>query len=765
MADLNNTTPLALPYYQYVNLFGDPVFNAKIYVGIANTDPLNEDNQIDVLSVQTGGTTTILEQPIRTNSAGHAVNDVGDVVYPVVSNDYSITVLDQNDALIYEEKVVYIMDSEDSETEVIKLFPVVSAGLDSFSVAAKPISVNLIIDGDLQRQGDDLTGDNAYTYTRDTGVIKLAVPLTGNEIVEIQYGAITSASVPVTNLPFKDLVNDYGAAGDAVYDYTVLGELIILSGTDDTEALQAALQDFESGAISALTAQGNFWLDSAQINLPINTNIIGLGTEATRFIHSTTSPNQNMFIGYNNGRVSNISLSNMTLVGDKQKDNSIGTPLFRTLGADGVKLNNIRTEGGNGIWIGEDNVSNLYGSMNVEANNIFVNDCALFGFYIRGVEVPAGGFDQKNNTNNVAVNNLTVKGSNVGYVTADRDAYDLKLTNYNCTDSDNTMQLEAAKNVSITNIYMADSTNVWPATAPTPYKQLAILSSLEEFSIVSGYINVPVQLFSNATSGEGVRHGRFTNIDTGDVFRITTLNNNAGTDTNKNLFSNLIFDNCYFPRNATTFFQSDTTDQGGNPVAFWRDWDFKGCTWSNDSTGNPIQMVVGAGCVGSFNIDKNCNFLGKPPRAIVAQKCTFDATVRAGGLASSDIQFTATAGTDPAELEILRIGGNIEIEGEVTDVNYDVVHDNGSYDVGGVGSYCRVSNASAFHDEGISATGFVTNRFNLTVGLFKTIEFNKTGAGNPNGVQTPDYVGQKYIDSSNIWMSYGLLNTNWTQIG
>ena len=89
MADLNNTTPLSLPYYQYVRLGGSALFNAKIYVGIAETDPTNTDNQIDVLAIGAGGATTVLDQPIRTNTEGYAVDDIGNIVYPVVSDDYS----------------------------------------------------------------------------------------------------------------------------------------------------------------------------------------------------------------------------------------------------------------------------------------------------------------------------------------------------------------------------------------------------------------------------------------------------------------------------------------------------------------------------------------------------------------------------------------------------------------------------------------------------------------------------------------------------
>lgn len=696
--------------------------------------------------------------PTLSGSIGNYTFFVEDGTYDIIINEGLAGEYTIQDEQIFDDAL---------GLDIVKKEIAFTPGDTAINLGVTPKGVNVIRNGDLQLEGDIAAQGVGYDYSDTTGIINLSTPLILGEVLEVQYGSIFTISDTAATFITKDLVRDYGAKGDAAYTYTASGELVVTSGTDDTAAMQAALADFAGGAIHALTApDGRYWLDSAQIDLPTNTNIIGVGVGATEFIHSTTTPNQNMFIAYNSGRVSNISLSNMTLVGDKQKDNSIGTPLFRSLGTDGIRLENIRTEGGNGIWIGEDNVSNLFGSKNVFVNNIFVNDCALFGFYVRGVETPAGGFDQVNNTNNINISNLTIKGSNVGFVTADRDAYDIKLVNYNCTDSDNLMQLEASKHVSISNIYIANATSIWPSVSPTPYKGLAIFSAVEEFSIVGGYINVPIQFFSNATTGEGVRHGRFTNIDTGDVFRVTTVNNTGDIDTNKNLFSNIIYDSCNFPRDATTFFQSDTGDQGGNPVSYWRDWDFKSCTWTNDSTSNPIQMVAGVGCVGTLSFNKDCNFLGKPPRAIVAQKCIFDATVRASGITGSDIQFTAVAGTDAGDEEILRIGGNIVIEGTVEDINYDVIHDNGSYDSRSAANYCRVSNASFFHDEGLSAKGFNVSRIDpSSIGLFKSITYLKTGPSDPTGFVAPDYIGQNFrIPAGNVWMSYGFGVSDWQQI-
>lgn len=97
---------VSLPYYQFVKLGGNALFNAKVYVGKANTDPTNPANQIDILAVQAGGTTIVITQPARTNGQGHIVDDVGNVAFTVVESAYSIQVDDQNDNLLYEESCI-----------------------------------------------------------------------------------------------------------------------------------------------------------------------------------------------------------------------------------------------------------------------------------------------------------------------------------------------------------------------------------------------------------------------------------------------------------------------------------------------------------------------------------------------------------------------------------------------------------------------------------------------------------------------------------
>jgi len=220
MADLNNTTPLSLPYYQYVKFDGQSLFNAKIYVGMAETDPTNVANKIDVLAVQAGGTTVILAQPIRTNSAGYAVDDIGNVVYPVVSDDYSIQVDDQNDVLLYEESTVFVNPSESLVTTIITLPVTVTNGQTVINVPDLPNSINLFIP---LAQEPDVD----FTYNKVTGNITVNVAFTGNEQVWVQYGAIVSITGNIV-----DGVNSYVNVAAAIADSNLLEGDVFVTNAD-----------------------------------------------------------------------------------------------------------------------------------------------------------------------------------------------------------------------------------------------------------------------------------------------------------------------------------------------------------------------------------------------------------------------------------------------------------------------------------------------------------------------------------------------------
>lgn len=69
---------------------GRPVFNGYVYVGEIDKDPENFPQ--DVFELQEDGTEVPLSNPFRTSAGGVPVNDQGDVIVVVTSDDYSVRV-------------------------------------------------------------------------------------------------------------------------------------------------------------------------------------------------------------------------------------------------------------------------------------------------------------------------------------------------------------------------------------------------------------------------------------------------------------------------------------------------------------------------------------------------------------------------------------------------------------------------------------------------------------------------------------------------
>lgn len=97
---ITNPTP------QFINPFlGTICENAKIYIGMPNTDGLNLDNRQDVYLMQWSDESTVnrvpLPQPLVTNNAGCIVYQ-GLPVTPWVDGAYSITIIGYDGAMLYQ---------------------------------------------------------------------------------------------------------------------------------------------------------------------------------------------------------------------------------------------------------------------------------------------------------------------------------------------------------------------------------------------------------------------------------------------------------------------------------------------------------------------------------------------------------------------------------------------------------------------------------------------------------------------------------------
>jgi hypothetical protein len=94
------------PTPQFIDpLLGEKIQNARIYVGIANTDALNPENRQDVYLMQFSDEATYkkvaLPQPLETNIAGVICYN-GLPVTPWVDSAYSIAIVSQRGAVLYQ---------------------------------------------------------------------------------------------------------------------------------------------------------------------------------------------------------------------------------------------------------------------------------------------------------------------------------------------------------------------------------------------------------------------------------------------------------------------------------------------------------------------------------------------------------------------------------------------------------------------------------------------------------------------------------------
>lgn len=94
------------PYSYYANpSIGRPIFNGQIFIGVVDTDPTIEANQIPVFALQENGSTIPIPQPIATNSGGLTVDANGSLIIIQVdesNSKYSMTVLDRSGSQEYQ---------------------------------------------------------------------------------------------------------------------------------------------------------------------------------------------------------------------------------------------------------------------------------------------------------------------------------------------------------------------------------------------------------------------------------------------------------------------------------------------------------------------------------------------------------------------------------------------------------------------------------------------------------------------------------------
>lgn len=90
------------PYEYFANPnVGRPIADGYIYVGLPDLDPTIPVNQTSLIAIQEDGTEVPLLQPVRTNAGGLPTYNGSVVQLSVEIEEYSISVYDRNNVLIY----------------------------------------------------------------------------------------------------------------------------------------------------------------------------------------------------------------------------------------------------------------------------------------------------------------------------------------------------------------------------------------------------------------------------------------------------------------------------------------------------------------------------------------------------------------------------------------------------------------------------------------------------------------------------------------
>ena len=272
--------------YAYFNdpTKGRPVFNGKIYIGVADLDPTVPANQLQVTAKQENGDLVDIPQPILTNAGGNPTYN-GSPVTLIINGDYSIAVHNKNDAQVsYQASAltgftgynttVFPRQYGDGVTTV---FPTPVSGqpnisADNFTVHLSGVyqlpGVDFIINqsnGSMQFIQSGLPDAPALNTNIDMSfsqILNFKIENPNDDTLITATGTITPRSLGDR---FADTVtlNDFGAIGDGV--------------TDDTAAIQAA---FNSGN-QDIEITGNYLC--TQLTLPANTTITIKANSSIRY--------------------------------------------------------------------------------------------------------------------------------------------------------------------------------------------------------------------------------------------------------------------------------------------------------------------------------------------------------------------------------------------------------------------------------------------------------------------------------------------------
>jgi hypothetical protein len=273
------------PYPSYFDVDGSPLENGYLYFGAANQNP--ETNPITVY--WDSAYLVPAAQPIRT-SGGFAVRN-GSPANVYVTTDYSLTVRDKNLRLVYSKLLSEGQTTAEVNIQFSTQTVIATSGQTVFnlSTAYTPGNQSLAV----YHNGARLVVAQDYTETSAT-VVTLLIGATVGDVLQFvtatpinpsSLGAAAVAYVPAgagavatdvqTVLRETVSVTRFGAVGDGV--------------TDDTAAIQAAINFFPSGRGVVYFPCGTYKVTSAITVSKDRIHIVGAGSWAVQILYAPTA--------------------------------------------------------------------------------------------------------------------------------------------------------------------------------------------------------------------------------------------------------------------------------------------------------------------------------------------------------------------------------------------------------------------------------------------------------------------------------------------
>lgn len=211
---------------------GRPIFNAKMFFGVPDTDPTIASNQKLVRAIQENGNVVSLPQPVSTGSGG-VPEFQGSPIVLDVDGDYSFVVLDRFDDQVYEiPRVENIAEGSEGFSGVV--------ATESVELTAGQVTIVLLslganesvfyVQTELSDQGF-LKKDTDYTVINST-TIELNQSYNAGDFIVARQNDPTGQLVQIvvgaaSLLVFPDLAT---AASSAVSGELTEGENVTLNG-------------------------------------------------------------------------------------------------------------------------------------------------------------------------------------------------------------------------------------------------------------------------------------------------------------------------------------------------------------------------------------------------------------------------------------------------------------------------------------------------------------------------------------------------------